>query len=137
MPLPAIPPSGRFRRQLRPYVSDALEYFLRWPHFEFVRAVGTPGIQGGAWLFTERRPRGNPDGSHQVAQFVVKWYNAHHDFGQSASEYQILNMLRGPERTEGPFRFSLLPFALGACVEDGLGSSTRDTDSGTIWGLDR
>ena len=93
-PLQGIPPLTQFRNNLPEYAADALQYFTQFSTVEFVKEIGNPGVQGGCWLFTERR-----NGSEFAGQFIVKWYNAYHDFGNSVSEYQILSLLAGPERT--------------------------------------
>ena len=80
--------------RLPDYAADALRHFTQRPSIEFVKEIGDPGVQGGCWLFTERRN----GGAEYAGQFIVKWYNAYNDYGHSVSEYRVLSLLSGPER---------------------------------------
>ena len=104
--LPAIPPRAEYWERQPEYITDAMQYFTRWPEFEFVRLVGSPGISGGAWLFNERRARPNTQGGAWANQFVstlrVTFYHIYHVSRASLNENRNFWSPPGPENFPSP-----------------------------------
>lgn len=89
-------------------------YFTSLPQFEYIKSVGDPGAQGGAFLYHEKDGEGA-----FLRQLIVKYYDDPADL-DAETELAFLTMLSGAEhiiQLIGDGQASIEPYGIALLLE--------------------